>query len=144
VIAGPVSDAPGLVLRDASVDGAADGPADAPVDADKEAPADAPPVDVDAAADCDGRTLAVMLEPPPVPVLEPAPPPALAPGDELLPAAHAATAVANMPARTREDSFLMALLRESLVIARPGHGWNPDARTDRLEYESAFCSRTAV
>src|SRR4051794_7789792 len=125
VIAGPVSDAPGLVLSDASVDGAAEGPADAPVDADNEAPADAPPVDVDAAADCDGRIVAAMLEPPPVPVLAPAPPPVLAPGDELLPPAHAATAVANMPARTREDSLLMALLTESVLVARPGHGWNP-------------------
>src|SRR4051794_39062103 len=123
VIAGPVSDAPGLVLNDASVDGAAEGPADAPVDADNEAPADAPPVDVDAAADRDGRIVAA-LEPPPVPVLAPAPPPVLAPGVELLPPAHAPTAVANMPARTREDSLLMALLRESLLVARPGHGWN--------------------
>jgi hypothetical protein len=105
VIAGPVNDAPGLVLREAPVDGATDGWADAPVDADSEDPADEPAeAGVDAIAN-DGRALVEMLEPPPVPVL--------APGDELLPPAHATTAVANMPARASEDTLLIALLHGS-------------------------------
>jgi len=106
-------DAPGLVLSDASDEGSSDGWADAPVDADREAPADELlDAEVEATAR-DGRALVEILEPPPAPVLDPAPLPVLAPGDELLPPAQATTAVANMPARTSEDTLLIALLQGS-------------------------------